>query len=72
MLQKLLLLLAAIAIVWYGFKLVGRFNQQRQQKVAKEDDKIRMGVSDTVQCSVCEAYIAADSKSSCGRADCPY
>ena len=72
MLQKLLLLLAAIAVVWYGFKLVGRFNQQRQQQVAKDEEKLRMGVSDTVQCSVCEAYIAADSKSDCGKPGCPY
>lgn len=68
MLQKILLLAAAIAIVWYGFKFVGRLNQQRQQKIAKNDD----GVAETVQCPVCEAYIAADIKGDCGKAGCPY
>ena len=72
MLQKFLLLAAAIAIVWYGFKFVGRLNQQRQDKVAKDQDNPRMGVADTVQCPVCDAYVAADRKSDCGKADCPY
>ena len=72
MLQKLLLLAAAIAIVWYGFKFVGRLNQQRQQRVDKEEDTARVGASDTVQCPVCTAYVATDSKSDCGKMDCPY
>ena len=72
MLQKFLLLAAAIAIVWYGFKFVGRLNQQRQQKLNNDEDNARVGVADTVQCPVCDAYVAADSKSDCGKADCPY
>ena len=58
MLQKFLLLAAAIAIVWYGFKFVGRLNRQRQQKVDNDEDNTRLGVADTVQCPVCDAYVA--------------
>ena len=72
MLQKFLLLAAAIAIVWYGFKFVGRLNKQRQQKVDNDEDNTRLGVADTVQCPVCDAYVAADAKSDCGKANCPY
>ena len=72
MLQKFLLLAAAIAIVWYGFKFVGRLNQQRQQKVDNAEDNTRLGVADTVQCPVCDAYVTADGKSDCGKANCPY
>ena len=72
MLQKFLLLAAAIAVVWYGFKFVGRLNQQRQQKVDNDEDNTRLGVADTVQCPICDAYVAADSRSDCGKANCPY
>ena len=72
MLQKFLLLAAAIAIVWYGFKFVGRLNQQRQQKVDNDEDNTRLGVADTVQCPICDAYVAADGKADCGKANCPY
>ncbi len=72
MLQKLLLLAALMAIVWYGFKFVGRINQQRQQKIAKDEEMARKGVTDTVQCPVCDAYIAEGLKSHCGKPECPY
>lgn len=68
--SKLLVLIAVVAIVWYGFKLVGRLDAARKS-VAKGDDDSRGGV-DTVSCAVCGAYVAADGATSCGRADCPY
>jgi uncharacterized protein len=69
MLQKILLLVAIVAIVWYGFKLVGRLDRQRKDKLARD---ARKGVAETVQCPVCDAYIAEDSRNNCGRPDCPY
>ncbi len=72
MLQKILLLAVVVAIVWYGFKFVGRLDQQRKQKIARDNEAARNGVADTVQCPVCEAYIATDIKSDCGKPDCPY
>jgi len=69
MLQKLLLLVVVVAIVWYGFKLVGRVDRQRKDKLARD---ARTGIADTVQCPVCDAYVSADNPNNCGKAGCPY
>jgi hypothetical protein len=34
--SKLMALAAIIAIIWYGFRLVGRLDQARKRKVAEE------------------------------------
>jgi hypothetical protein len=72
MFQKLLVLAAVIAIAWYGFKLFGRIDHQRKQKIARDEEAARRGVADTVQCPVCEAYVAEGINSNCGKPDCPY
>jgi len=72
MLQKVLLLAAVIAIVWYGFKLVGRLDRQRKAKVDRDGDDKRVEAADTVQCPVCDAYVAENGTSNCGKANCPY
>ncbi len=87
-LQKLLVLVAVIGAVWYGFKLIGRLQEQR-----KADTRLRAraaraaraasraagrgaaeptGVEELVQCPVCQAYVQARAPDNCGRADCPY
>ncbi len=84
--QKLLVLAAIVAAVWYGFKFVGRLDRAR-----KAEAKSRTGSSgktagsaarrqaepdpqaeDMVLCEVCEAYVPVRGKTNCGRADCPY
>ena len=94
--QKLLVLASIIGAVWYGFKLVGRLDQNRRagaqgrggaqgergfadgmrRWAARMQRGGRPGGSgeteDMVKCSVCGAYVAANSVSSCGRGDCPY
>jgi hypothetical protein len=35
-LQKILALLAIIALVWYGFKFVGRLDRARKQKLRED------------------------------------
>ncbi len=85
--QKLLVLVAIIAAVWYGFKFIGRLDQAR-----KAEAKSRAGASgrgtgaanatqrraepepqaeDMVLCEVCNAYVPARGKTNCGRTDCP-
>ena len=81
---KLLVLVAVIAAVWYGFKFIGRLQDQRQA-----DAKLRAGVGrrpsargaddpgtpaaeNMVACPVCQAYVTARNTASCGRTDCPY
>lgn len=71
-LNKLLILAAAIAIVWLGFRW-----WQRQQLASREaprrapKQRARAGdVEDMRACRVCGVYIAA-SAAACERADCP-
>ena len=77
-LQKLIVLVAIVVAVWYGFKLVGRLQEARKadaalrQSAAKRPGAARTEAEDMVQCPVCQAYVPARSTSSCGRADCPY
>lgn len=78
-LTKLLVLVAIIAAVWYGFKFVGRLEEARRQQPAERGSGRRGAardaapeVEDTVQCPVCGAYVVAKSASPCERPDCPY
>ena len=85
-LQKLIVLVAVIAAVWYGFKLVSRLHDKREAEARL--DRGRAGrpgsgvgagperggavAQDMVQCPVCEAYVQARGAGPCGRDDCPY
>jgi uncharacterized protein len=77
-LQKLIVLVAIVVAVWYGFKFIGRLQEARKadaalrQNTAKRPGAARNDAEDMVQCPVCQAFVAARSTSSCGRADCPY
>lgn len=72
---KILVFVAIVALVWYGFKLVGRLDQQRKKAVARQKErptKTASAVEETVRCRVCGAYVATRGATSCGRPDCPY
>jgi uncharacterized protein len=84
---KMLVLVAVIMAIWFGFKLIGRLDAQRKaaaKRQAKDGrvrarrrktDEVRMPVPDAedmVQCPVCKSYVAARGAGSCGRSDCPY
>ena len=85
-LQKLFVLAVIIAIVWYGFKFLGRVQAHRkaeekaQRKMQRRrerwsfgrDPDLDMGAEDMIACRVCGAYVPARGARSCGRADCPY
>ena len=79
-LQKLLVLAAIVALVWFGFKLIGRLDRQRKDAAAvgRRDrrggraDARRGSVEDMVKCRVCGAYVPARGASTCERTDCPY
>lgn len=78
-LTKLLVLVALVAAVWYGFKFVGRLDEARRQQAGSVKPGRRAGrggkspeIEDTVQCPVCGAYVVAKSASPCERPDCPY
>ena len=86
-LQKFLVLAAVIALVWYGFKYVGRLQDQRKAGGglggrAARRSKSRGGTSaagprtpeaeDMVACPVCQAYVQVRGAMRCDRSDCPY
>jgi hypothetical protein len=84
--QKLLVLAAVIAIVWYGFKWLTRLQQVRDAQGGGTPKKRRWpgtarrateepsqsSAEDMIACPVCGTYVAARGASGCGRADCPY
>ena len=73
-LPKLIVLIAIVVAVWYGFKFVSRLDKQRKTrlKTARKTDSEPEAVGQMVKCEVCDAYVAQGAASNCGRADCPY
>ncbi len=85
-LQKFLVLGAAIALVWYGFKWLSRLQKVRDARDGGTPKKRRWpgaarrateepsqsSAEDMIECPVCGTFVAARGSSNCGRADCPY
>ncbi len=71
-LPKLIVLAAIIAVVWYGFKFLGRLEAKRKAELKAGKNQTEGGATQSmVKCPVCETYVAAGA-GSCGRSDCPY
>lgn len=71
-LQKLLVLAAIVAAVWYGFQWLSRIDKQRK---AERKPRWRRGGSeaartdepeDMVRCPGCGAYVVAKTACGCG------
>jgi len=80
-LSKLIVLIGMILAVWYGFKLIGRFQELREfeaRRRAKEkrDERMQAGatreIEDTVKCRVCGSYVTTRGATNCGQPGCPY
>ncbi|MCW8836747.1 MAG: hypothetical protein OQJ99_10350 [Rhodospirillales bacterium] len=77
---KLLVTAAIVLAIWYGFKWIGRLQQDRKEaaKVGKRADsaasKKAAGptTEDLIRCRVCGDYVPSERAVSCGRPDCPY
>jgi uncharacterized protein len=77
--SKLVVLIAIVVAVWYGFKYVGQLDRARKQGPSRPPRRAASGgggrtpeVEDTVQCPVCGAYVVAKTATPCERPDCPY
>jgi uncharacterized protein len=70
---KLLVLIAVVAAVWYGWKYVTRINQLRtdERRRTPRRETHALDAEDTKKCRVCGAYVTEGAQS-CGRSDCPY
>jgi uncharacterized protein len=82
-LQKLLVLVAIVVAIWFGFKLIGHLDYKRKQEARlRRRGGARSGAAnrgrsppeaeDMIQCPSCRAYVSARQVSNCGRGDCPY
>jgi uncharacterized protein len=69
---KLLVLAIIVAVIWYGFKFVGRVDQQRKRKLDEERRKTADSIGEMEKCPVCGTYVVAGKAANCGRQGCPY
>ena len=69
-LPKLFVLMAIIALVWYGFKVFGRSHTIEKSKNDLSEGKVDQHV-DMEKCSVCEDYVDPGAIS-CRKEDCPF
>jgi hypothetical protein len=73
--SKILLLIAIICVVWYGYKIIDRrglagiFGTAKDQRRPPNPAKPR--ALDMHKCNRCGDYVAPDARA-CGRGDCPY
>ncbi|HXV23807.1 MAG TPA: hypothetical protein VED46_06080 [Alphaproteobacteria bacterium] len=72
-LQKLILLIAILTAVWYGFRLIGRLAAERKtlQRQERHNRAASRAVEDMVKCRLCGDYVPASGAASCTKADCP-
>ena len=69
MLTKLLLTLAVVLAVLYGFRVFARLAAAKRRL---NPPRARLPAEDLVKCPTCGTFVAAASPSRCDRSDCPY
>ena len=80
--QNLIFTIAIIVIVWYGFKLLGRVEKQRNARLKRAKHEAKQApkaapidepdTEDMIACPTCGIFVSARGARSCGRDDCPY
>lgn len=74
-LGKLLVLVAIVVAIWYGFKFVTRLDKRRKAQLAEVKRTAEANpkeAGDMVKCRVCGVYVLSRGAMDCGRPDCPY
>lgn len=78
-LTKIIVLVALVLAIWYGFKLIGHLDRMRKQEAklhgrsaarAGRGTQPAAAVEDMVKCRVCGAYVAKRGAAPCERSDC--
>jgi len=75
MFAKILLTVAVVAFIWFGFKYLSRLAELRRRDEADKvpPPKNPAGEAETmVECRVCGTWQPGRTARSCGRSDCPY
>ncbi|MDJ0949367.1 MAG: hypothetical protein QNJ94_10635 [Alphaproteobacteria bacterium] len=70
---KILVLVAIIAVVWYGFRRFGSGSGRIKGKDAQKSAAERRAeqIEDMVKCPYCDTFIPAGQGETCGRPECP-
>ncbi len=73
---KLSLLIFVLALVWFGFRWIGRQDRARKEQAGGQKprgrERAKADAVDMVQCKVCDTFVPGTKASACGRAGCPY
>lgn len=69
---KILILLLIIAAVWYGYKFVGRLEQNKKRRLAEQKGQASDSSDTMEKCRVCDTYVLSDATENCGKPGCPY
>ncbi|HJS31328.1 MAG TPA: hypothetical protein VJ924_04985 [Alphaproteobacteria bacterium] len=71
---KIVVLVAVIAIVWFGFRWLQRIDAERRKAAGSSpsrlDGRRQVAAEDLAPCKVCGVYVAPGSPA-CGRKRCP-
>lgn len=81
---KVLLLVAVVAVIWFGFRWFQRWEKERRERAEREEKGGRLGrdrqdspgsdlrpTEVMTACRVCGTYVAEGARS-CGRPRCPF
>ena len=68
--SKLLVLVAVVLAVWYGFKWIGKLDAARKQAPRKAARPPEVEGIETVSCPVCGTYFPSSVGSHCGGSRC--
>ena len=78
---KIIVLVAVIAIVWFGFKYLQRFQAMggtsqpaapKRAASGQPREAVEPATHDMVACRVCGTYVPERGAARCERADCPF
>ncbi|WP_142847328.1 hypothetical protein [Telmatospirillum sp. J64-1] len=77
MIQKILLTLLVIGVVWFGWKYISRQiaapkSRPRVSGREKQGGQSMGEVQEMVKCRACDAYVPKGDALNCGRKDCPW
>ena len=72
MVFKLLVTVAIVALVWYGFRVACKLYGGNPAGSANvDDDAPKEQIEDLTKCSVCDTFVESRGATDCDRDDCP-
>jgi uncharacterized protein len=80
---KVVVLVAVVAIIWFGFRWFERWQKETREREEKRAARLGGGggrvppgaapqAEEMTACRVCGTYVAAGSARSCGKPNCPF